>query len=308
MTLLLGISAEALLGNISLLCWMVVLLPQLYENYSRKSCDGLSMGLVMFWLAGDVFNFLGSYLQGLQFSVVALAAYYIVMDTLLMMQSLYYSNSAAEAVGGGGDAAQAPSAGSQSQVNVEDCADEGGRLLEVTPSQSESGQSSTESTVSNEPKTVSRSQFIRRLFIAIVVCSFIVISIIYAPRWFSSSTPPHSKPQPEQPADDIKVLPQVLGWISTFLYFASRVPQILLNYREQSCEGLSPWMFIYMVFGNVTYAGAIFLHSTEWNHIAKNLPWIIGSVGTLVVDCIIFAQFLMYRRPSIQLPSPASSP
>ncbi|KAI8871306.1 hypothetical protein GQ42DRAFT_105628, partial [Ramicandelaber brevisporus] len=99
------------------------------------------------------------------------------------------------------------------------------------------------------------------------------------------------------PAGDIKLVPQLLGWLSTLLYFASRVPQILKNQRERSCEGLSPLMFVFIVLGNSTYAAAILLHSTAWSHIAKNLPWIIGSTFILFLDCIIFVQFLIYRRP-----------
>jgi hypothetical protein len=54
--------------------------------------------------------------------------------------------------------------------------------------------------------------------------------------------------------EDIRLLPQILGWFSAVLYVGSRVPQLIKNWRQQSTEGLSPGMFICAVFGNIFYA------------------------------------------------------
>ncbi|KAI8149002.1 PQ loop repeat-domain-containing protein [Fennellomyces sp. T-0311] len=51
----------------------------------------------------------------------------------------------------------------------------------------------------------------------------------------------------------LHVLPQVLGYASALLYCCSRVPQIMQNFRTESVEGLSLWMFVFSVAGNVTY-------------------------------------------------------
>ena len=47
--------------------------------------------------------------------------------------------------------------------------------------------------------------------------------------------------------------------------------------------------------GNLTYGAGILCHSTEHADVMKNLPWLIGSLGTMVEDVTIFAQFHMYR-------------
>ena len=42
------------LGIFSILCWFLVYLPQLYENYKRGRCDdALSIWFLIFWLFGD---------------------------------------------------------------------------------------------------------------------------------------------------------------------------------------------------------------------------------------------------------------
>ena len=51
----------------------------------------------------------------------------------------------------------------------------------------------------------------------------------------------------------LHVLPQLLGYASALLYCCSRVPQIMQNFRTESVEGLSLWMFVFSVAGNMTY-------------------------------------------------------
>jgi len=60
-------------GSISLASWIVVLMPQLIENYRTKSylippyltcsfkCrgDALALNFIIIWFIGDVFSFLG---------------------------------------------------------------------------------------------------------------------------------------------------------------------------------------------------------------------------------------------------------
>ena len=38
----------------------------------------------------------------------------------------------------------------------------------------------------------------------------------------------------------------------------------------------------------------IMLHSIERSYFIKNVPWLIGSLGTIVEDAIIFYQFHKY--------------
>jgi hypothetical protein len=46
--------------------------------------------------------------------------------------------------------------------------------------------------------------------------------------------------------------------------------------------------------GNLTYGAGILFHSTEREYVLTNLPWLIGSLGTMVEDVVIFIQFRIY--------------
>jgi uncharacterized protein with PQ loop repeat len=87
---------------------------------------------------------------------------------------------------------------------------------------------------------------------------------------------------------------QILGYISAICYLGARLPQIYKNYCDKSCEGLSLLFFILSLLGNLTYGAGILFHSTEKNYIITNLPWLIGSLGTMAEDVTIFAQFRLY--------------
>eukprot|EP00045_Choanoeca_perplexa_P010572 m.107904 g.107904 ORF g.107904 m.107904 type:complete len:343 (+) comp15323_c0_seq4:105-1133(+) len=85
-----------------------------------------------------------------------------------------------------------------------------------------------------------------------------------------------------------------IGWVSGFLYFTSRIPQIIKNYRRKSTDGLSIAMFAMAIIGNVTYALGVLLISVEKDFLIDHMPWLLGSIGTMMFDIFIFVQFLMY--------------
>jgi uncharacterized protein with PQ loop repeat len=37
------------IGLLSLMLWLIPLIPQLYENYRKKRCEGLSVFFLFFW-------------------------------------------------------------------------------------------------------------------------------------------------------------------------------------------------------------------------------------------------------------------
>jgi hypothetical protein len=71
------------------------------------------------------------------------------------------------------------------------------------------------------------------------------------------------------------------------LPFRSWLPE-LIN------PGLALLFFILSLMGNVTYGAGILFHSLDKDYLLVNLPWLIGSLGTMVEDGIIFVQFRMY--------------
>jgi hypothetical protein len=138
----------------------------------------------------------------------------------------------------------------------------------------------------------------------------------------ASPTPSPSTPLPLSP------LGQTFGYLCATLYLTSRIPQLLLNHRRKSTEGVSMLFFLFACVGNMTYVLSIFAYEPacarigrvdgagrgregggggggfceggEWGkeygrYILVNASWVIGSAGTLVLDLLIFGQFWMYR-------------
>lgn len=50
---------------------------------------------------------------------------------------------------------------------------------------------------------------------------------------------------------------EILGYISAVLYLGARIPQIIKNQREKSCDGLSLLFFLLSLMGNATYGAGV---------------------------------------------------
>lgn len=243
-------------GYISIACWIVVSIPQLYENYRRKSSDSVSLSFLYIWLAGDLLNLTGSILQDLLPTAIYLAAYYVLSDLVIILQVYYYRR----------------------KITFED--------EESTP-------------LLSDPQTSEKSnlnQIWGNLIGLIGVC------LTGAIAYYFSSSPQTASPSSTLIQDDINVqqhmelLPQIFGWSSAILYLGSRIPQIIQNYKSKSTEGLSLGMFCFSVLGNIAFCSSLLSYSAEYEYLLVNLPWLIGSGGTLIFDFTIFAQFYLYRK------------
>lgn len=60
--------------------------------------------------------------------------------------------------------------------------------------------------------------------------------------------------------------------------------------------GLSLLFFILSLLGNLTYGAGIIFHSLDPDYLLMNTPWLLGSLGTMVEDVVIFGQFRLYAR------------
>lgn len=86
----------------------------------------------------------------------------------------------------------------------------------------------------------------------------------------------------------------VLGWISAVLYLVARIPQIFKNPKTR-CEGLSPALFFFSMFGNVTYSLSICSRSMDWEYLITNASWLAGSALTVFLDAIVLCQIFYYQ-------------
>ena len=60
-------------------------------------------------------------------------------------------------------------------------------------------------------------------------------------------------PEDEAGSTNMALGAQILGYFSAFCYLGARIPQIVKNWRDQSCEGLSLLFFLLSLLGNLTY-------------------------------------------------------
>ncbi|KAI6170056.1 hypothetical protein M3Y98_01199900 [Aphelenchoides besseyi] len=83
--------AGFVIGFLSLILWLVPVLPQLYENYRAKRCEGISIFFLLFWMTGDLCNMIGAILTHQQPLQQIIAVYYIFQDIALLSQYVYYT-------------------------------------------------------------------------------------------------------------------------------------------------------------------------------------------------------------------------
>ncbi|XP_061527688.1 lysosomal amino acid transporter 1 homolog isoform X2 [Phycodurus eques] len=92
-----------------------------------------------------------------------------------------------------------------------------------------------------------------------------------------------------------------IGSISSVLYLFSRLPQIRTNFKRKSTKGVSFFLFALVILGNMMYGLSVLLKNPdqgqgENSYVIHHLPWLVGSLGTLVLDLFITIQFISYRK------------
>lgn len=140
--------------------------------------------------------------------------------------------------------------------------------------------------------------------------------------WYvSPATKSSSDPEPLT----MDLFGQIFGYFCAVLYLGSRLPQLLLNYRRKSTDGVSLLFFLFACIGNLTYVLSILAYSPVCSdrssegimghhrhhaecrpgeaaalygrYVLVNLSWLVGSAGTLLLDMAIFTQFFLYSDP-----------
>jgi uncharacterized protein with PQ loop repeat len=91
-----------------------------------------------------------------------------------------------------------------------------------------------------------------------------------------------------------------LGYVASVLYLCSRVSQIHKNYCRKSSEGLALVMFMMAVCANLCTGTSIILRTFTLAELKEQLPWIIGSLGTISLDMIILWQSTVYSKAGAQ--------
>lgn len=97
-------------------------------------------------------------------------------------------------------------------------------------------------------------------------------------------------------SNQINGIAAVLGWAMAVIYIGGRLPQIRLNVRRGNVEGLNPLMFMFALFGNISYVASILVSSLDWSKIGPNMPWLVDASGCVLLDTFILIQFFYYRN------------
>ncbi|KAJ7175935.1 PQ loop repeat-domain-containing protein [Mycena filopes] len=178
-----------MLGWVSIACWIIVYSPQIYENYSLQSGEGLSVAFVVVWLLGDICNLIGAALAELLPTVIILAAYYSLCDIILMLQIYGYRW---KRRGGQGSEEETP-------------------LLPGS------------NVVDPSNKTSTRTLILKYTAALVFVFSTGILA------WWISRNTEKPETSPKHPTAAVKWTVQILGWSSAVLYLGSRIPQIVKN-------------------------------------------------------------------------------
>ncbi|CAK7274391.1 Putative vacuolar membrane transporter for cationic amino acids [Sporothrix epigloea] len=338
-------------GSISIACWVVVFSPQIIENFRRGSADGLSLQFIIVWLAGDVFNILGAVLQGVLPTMIILAVYYTIADIVLLGQCFYYrgftwrddvvppkqrSTSKTQRVNSGATPNERTSLLDTTRGN-EHTHGHSGHPNErrasnwstlspavpfvpaaesvVDPISTSFTQAATTAT-SNSTSSSSRTTSIVQAIVFNTI-SLLMVCAAGVAGWYLSGGSRHNNQRADVPSDSdsslvFNVWGQFFGYLCAIFYLGSRVPQLLLNWRRQSTDGVSMLFFMFACLGNLTYVLSIVAHDgcTETSsgkicspeearkqygrYLLVNLSWLVGSLGTLLLDMCIFVQFFIY--------------
>lgn len=323
-------------GSISIACWVVVFSPQIIENFRRASTDGLSVVFIIIWLAGDVFNILGLMLQGGTLAtMLILAVYYTLADIVLLAQVFYYRgftlsdeikrpeedhntmpNGETRPLlpnGYGNDHLHRDSSerrGSSISALRKHISNVDGTHLSPATPLIDAPDPKNPSALENSKPTSNLKSFILNTFAILIVIAAGVLGwyITQSSRRHKRHHVKASEPEPLE----FDLWGQIFGYFCAVLYLGSRVPQLLLNYRRKSTEGVSLLFFLFACIGNLTYDMSIFAYSPICHtpghcaadeasaiyarYVLINASWIAGSLGTLVLDLAIFCQFFLYMK------------
>jgi len=265
--------ASFVCGWCSILSWFICLFPQLWVNYQTKRVDGISGYFIIEWLLGDVTNLAGCILTKRLPTQTFQAMYFVAFDIGLLGQWIYYKERKRQL--------------RRSDSNLDSLTSADYRDFESTRvGRKHSGK--TARTTSPAMGRNSSWSLNNHLLAVVTLCCLTSRVDAFQPSPRCSDAGNLSKTW--------ELTGVILAWMSGLIYFISRLPQILKNYERRSTKGLSFGVFWLTIFGNMMYGLSIILRRPiiDRTFYRKQLPFLIGSVGTFVFDIAIIVQFSMW--------------
>lgn len=300
-------SVSLVSGYLSIGCWLFAQLPQVIENYKNHSVDGIALGFLASWIAGDLSNLIGGLLTGALPFQIWLASYYCCIDVILASQFLYYTK-------------LYPHIQRHLRTRLRKMTDSEDDVLLNSDFPQEHIASPKPITI-GVPKENTQQRLSKGLlnfgpgsnsFSNIVTGSFLASfsKVQGAPIYHKDSSPPTSPVQIL--IENSHLVGIFFAWACTCLYLTARIPQLIKNYHRKSTAGLSILLFICALNGNFFYTISILTCDefaaapsamARYEFFMKELPYILGSAGTIAFDLVALYQWKIYKK--IQITSPA---
>lgn len=284
---------SSIFGSISFACWMILMLPQLVEQWRLKTVEGISPIFLLIWSLGDVLNFIGSIWAGLLPEVILIASWFLFADVFTFAFYFYikvvYDKPKVKLL-------DVETLSTPAQSTSTSTQDYGATEEEHPPHHhhhhhhhhhNEHRKSTTLEDVVYEPEN--HSVFVRYVLPLLLVISAGTFGSILSPNSSSSSSSTVIINSSKDPLG-----PQILGYLSAFLYLTARFPQIYHNYHKKSTKGLSLLFFLLTMLGNITYSLQIIVYRWDHDYLMLNMSWLLGSLGTILEDMLILFQFYLY--------------
>lgn len=290
-------NVSSFFSTVSLLSWICAQMPQIFTNYKTKSAEGISPLFLLLWFMGDFLSFTSCLLNDvvLKFQVY-LSLFFICNDLTLCYQYYYYnsvyprknletissSTEPEEPVLSEGVSKIADVHSSTNHIHIRGHTNHDTETLSL--SQSEGSESSSFGSTGRTKKAGFSSMAAVGTFINAGVANAMAIPKDGEVTTLSKES-----------------LGLFLAWCCTAVYVSSRCPQLYKNYKRKSVDGISPLLFGSALIGNLTYTLSILTScdfvedSNKTQFFWRQLPYILGSSGTVVFDIAYFYQRYLYR-------------
>ena len=234
------------------------------------------------WAIGDVANLSGSLWAHLVPTVTLLAIYFCIADTVLILQCLYYNRRTGQArmtsdaqnvleeddtepllarrgssaaVDHDYDAIGLP--GSHNRRKSSATSRRSRRL-----SRDDAVAKTLEQRLDSERKP--GNEIIKNIACVLLICVFGAAG--WAIAWRADIWRPSPITMEEMRSRRTPVGAETLGYFSAICYLGARIPQIIKNWREKSCDGLSLLFFLLSVLGNLTYGAGVCIQVPLLSH------------------------------------------
>lgn len=306
-------------GILSVFVWLFAQIPQVIENHLNESVSGVSLLFFLFWVAGDSTNLIGCLLtRALPFQI-CISVYYCFIDLILGIQYWYYTKIY-------------PRQRVHHNLFASPTATAITPLIQKKKHHHTSRRNRFEEDLNRSPIEItnspygmnnSRSGFFKKLLSSSLMGSLTKKANAYPITETSSkeTTEPFWKYLSHGPVALWGFILQLFSrfhfesyqigiysaWLCSFCYLSSRTPQILKNYHSKSTAGISLFLFLFAMLGNTLYTISVMtnlylvylndvkFHESEFTSLFwSQLPFIVGSSGTVIFDCIILFQFKCY--------------